>query len=390
MKHIRTESSFSTNQQVRTNAGMTDIRRASDVKDISIALYDVDYAILWHIEQVITPTVVDISSGSPIKVPIFFSNSELWASVQRNGFVRDNQGKILTPVLMINRTAVTKRDDLKDLRVLESSDNRILMKRGYSAGNSYDRFGLSNAPKRPEYYSIDVPKYVQVEYELLLWADTVAQMNEIVEQLMWFDGKAFGDTYKFITNIDAPSFDISTNSGEDRTVRATLPMTTKAYILNTHGANAPSMYRVNPISKIVVGAEIEISDLSTPIDAPKTTVSMIAQPKVITYSLNSSVNKDIMIYVAISRQLTGTVIDPITVEFNSGWELAPSALPPTSVDSFMFFVNGVYVERTAIKSFTSNGVKSTLVIDSNQLGYELDVQDEVVGIGKFINQDNLA
>ena len=56
----------------------------------------------------------------------------------------------------------------------------------------------------------------------------------------------------------------------------------------------------------------------------------------------------------------------------------------------MFFVNGVLIERSAITSFTDGGLVSTLVVSTANLGYSFQPGDEVVGIGKFIEQDSLS
>lgn len=49
----------------------------------------------------------------------------------------------------------------------------------------------------------------------------------------------------------------------------------------------------------------------------------------------------------------------------------------------MFYINGVFIESSAIVSFTQSGNVSTLIISETALGYGLDSQDEIIGIGKF-------
>ena len=49
----------------------------------------------------------------------------------------------------------------------------------------------------------------------------------------------------------------------------------------------------------------------------------------------------------------------------------------------MFYINGVFIEASAIVSFTQSGNVSTLIINPAELGYGLDGQDEIIGIGKF-------
>lgn len=251
--NINTESTFSTNAQVQENAGASNLKK--EIKDINVSLYDIDYAIKWQLENVIRPTVVE--SGAVLTVPILFASGEKWAAVQRHGYLRDNQQKILTPLIMIRRNSVTKREDIQDVKVLESAESRIVIERKYTKHSRYDRFSLSQKPRVKELYSLDVPKFVQVEYELLCWTNNTMQLNEIIEQLIWFDGKAFGDSYKFITYIEPPSFETINATGEDRIIRATLGLRTKAYILANKSPNAPAMYRLESPQRIIITTEID-------------------------------------------------------------------------------------------------------------------------------------
>ena len=250
-KPDRSESSFISDEELKRLAGLSNIRRDTDnVKDVRVSLYDVDYNVKWHLENVIRCTVTE--ENTIVTVPVLFANGEKWASIQRHGYLRDNQGKLLTPLIIIKRNGVSKREDIQDLKVRESPDSRITFEKKYSMQNRYDRFSATTKNPVKEFYSIDVPKFVNVEYDMMCWTNNTMQLNEIVEQLMWFDGKAFGDTYKFITHIDPPQFENMNNVGEDRVVRASMPMRTKAYILNTKGSEAPVIYKLPTITNVVI------------------------------------------------------------------------------------------------------------------------------------------
>jgi len=392
-KPNKTESTFSTNKQVREAAGQSDFKRDGTVKDISTSLYDIDYAIKWHLETIIQPTVME--ENSIITVPIIFANGEKWASVQKHGCLRDSQGKTLTPIIMIRRNSVSKREDIQDLKVLESADARITVERKYTKNNRYSRFALTGAPIEKEYYSVDVPKFVQVEYELICWTNNTVQLNEIVEHLLWFDGKAFGDSYKFITSIDPPSFENMNNVGEDRVVKATLSMRTKAHILNATGPNAPIMYKLNPINRFVMGIEVDgITDVAASTSARPMTIAGTVNRNA---QLSSNTTVLVATYLNTNNQLTGTVTNTNTVSFPSGWLTAPTGMSLTSIDNFVFFHKSLnwdaastVIPRSAIISFSELSDISTLVLNLTNLDYNLVPGDKVIGIGKFINQDALA
>lgn len=378
-KPSKTQSTFTSDKEVKKLSGYSEWNK-ENAQDISIALYDVDYAVKWQLENVIQPTVTE--ENAILQVPVLFAAGEKWAAVQKHGYLRDNQGKLLTPLIMIRRNSISKREDIQDLKVLETADARITFERKYTSKNRYDRFNLSHNKPVQELYSVDVPKYVQVEYELLCWTNNTSQLNEIVEQLIWFDGKAFGNTYKFITHIDPPAFETMNNTGEDRVVRATMSMRTKAYILNTHGPNAPSIYKLNPINKVIMGIEVETS---SPTMAPKSTTSTTLLPPGLTRnSVDYTSMTAAMNYLNSNIHKLGNFVNSTTVTFSSGWATAPYPLAPTSANNnFLFFVNGAFLEQSAIVSFTASGNVSTLVIDPAQLGYSFESSDEIIAIGKF-------
>ena len=380
----QTQSIFATDTELAGAAtGQPNVKRDGKFKDFSSALYDIDYAVKWHLENKIQPTVTE--ENAVITVPILFAAGEKWSAVQKHGYLRDNQGKLLTPLIMIKRNSVSNRDDIQDLHVLESADARITFKRTYTKENRYDRFNLSRGQLIGEYYSVDVPKFVQIEYELLIWTNNSIQINEVVEQLMWFNGKAFGDSHKFITHIEPPSFEAVNSTGEDRIVRATMGMRTKAHILNVHGPNAPGMFKIIPVNKFVIAQEVDsVIDVGA-ISSPQALISF-AIPAASGGSNKSSTASitAALTYINTNKQLTATVVNSTTATFASGWIAAPSSLPATSIDNFILYVNGILLEKTAITSFTQSSNVTTLVIDTAALGYSFENDDEIIAIGKFL------
>ena len=380
----QTQSIFATDAELAAKAtGQQNVKRDGEFKDFSSALYDIDYAVKWHLENKIQPTVTE--ENAVITVPILFAAGEKWSAIQKHGYLRDNQGKLLTPLIMIKRNSVSNRDDLQDLHVLESADARITFKRTYTKQNKYDRFNLSRGQPIGEYYSVDVPKFVQIEYELLIWTNNSIQINEIVEQLMWFSGKAFGDSHKFITHIEPPSFESVNSTGEDRVVRATMGMRTKAHILNVHGPNAPGMFKIIPVNKFVIAQEvdsvIDVGAVTSPRALTSTAIPAAGggSNKSSTVSITAALT-----YINTNKQLTATVVNSTTATFASGWIAAPSSLPATSIDNFILYANGVLLEKTAIISFTQSSNVTTLLIDTAALGYSFENDDEIIAIGKFL------
>ena len=258
-KPTKTLSVKATDEAVKEQQGQTIIRRDTDsVDDVRISFYDIDYALTWHLENVIKPTVTE--GDELITVPFTFVSAEKWAAVKKYGFIRDAAGKIQTPLISIRRVGVTTREDMRRMAVSEAPDNRIIMEKKYSSQNRYDAFSLMyNKKPNREFYAMSLPKFVELQYDLVIWTNYTFQMNEIVEQLMWWDGKAFGDTNKFTTRIDDPSFEQTNMPGEDRIIKTTIPVRVKAYILNPTGPNAPALNKLIGVNKIISMTETDVT-----------------------------------------------------------------------------------------------------------------------------------
>jgi len=80
---------------------------------------------------------------------------------------------------------------------------------------------------------------------------------------------------------------------------------------------------------------------------------------------------------------TGSFVDSDTFTFSAVTASSPSpAITSTRVDDFMFFVNGQLMESDAL-TIQQQGSTLKLDINSDNIGYDLTNDDEVVAWGKF-------
>lgn len=257
----KTQSTFS-KDDISTNREYSTRRDNDKVRKISVTIYDIDHAVKWHIQNVIRPTINE--DGNMVSVPTMFSTGEKWASAQRNGFLRDKNGMLLTPLIMIRRTGMDPRTDLENNNVLRgisyNTGNKMLFEKRYTAANRYDRFSVYNkiTPMR-EFFAVDFPKFVSVNYDLLIWTNGMEQLNDICEQFIYYDGKAWGDAYKFITYTDTPSFDVVNDTGADRLVRAAFSMRTQAHLIPDRTSNDSGLEKFYGVTKTMIATETEVT-----------------------------------------------------------------------------------------------------------------------------------
>jgi len=83
-------------------------------------------------------------------------------------------------------------------------------------------------------------------------------------------------------------------------------------------------------------------------------------------------------YVKTSSSITV----PATASFTAITASAPTGMTSTTENDFIFFINGQYMEHDAIE-IQQAGSSLLLIVDNNSIGYELEGDDEILGVGKF-------
>jgi hypothetical protein len=251
-KPIITQTQSSTTEDPKLNKAKQVRRDQDNVKNISVGIYDVDSAFKDFLEKEVKPTVE--SDGRYFPVPVMYASPEKWASAQRDGYMRDDNGMILTPVISFKRNNLSINTELSKLKVAQNEDAHQMFERKYTNVNRYTQFSImTNQQPKTEYMSVERPDYVNLEYEVIIWCDYMEQVNKIVEQIIYFQGRSFGDRYKFVIKGDSYSFETTTGVGEDRIVRANVSLTAKAYIVPEYAAQTNNTKRRIAVGKISWG-----------------------------------------------------------------------------------------------------------------------------------------
>ena len=77
-----------------------------------------------------------------------------------------------------------------------------------------------------------------------------------------------------------------------------------------------------------------------------------------------------------------SITAPSTASFNAVTASAPASLTATSKSDFIFFINGQYMEHDAV-TIEQSSATFILKVDTNNIGYDLEPDDEIIAIGKF-------
>ena len=258
MSKIKLNKTYSSFSEDRVINRAEQIRRDSDtIKTPTCTIYDVDYAIMSYIREIIHPQVEE--DGSMIDIPIMYANAEKWSMVQKHGYTRDAKGKLMTPLIFVKRNNIVERDTLRKLDVnINPGGNAMTFKNTYTKVNKYDRFNVLQGKKPSgEYFIASIPEFIDVTYDLLIWTEYTEQLNKVIEDIMPVGGFAWGTTWKFPTYVGDYTFETMNNTGEDRIVRATIPLTVKASLMFESELRKSTFQKRYSVKKISFKSEVQ-------------------------------------------------------------------------------------------------------------------------------------
>ena len=91
---------------------------------------------------------------------------------------------------------------------------------------------------------------------------------------------------------------------------------------------------------------------------------------------------DFQSYSRKSFAHTGSFVSVSTASFTTVTASAPTGHTDTTVNDFMFFLNGMIMENDSL-GIEQSGSTFLLKVNNNTIGYNLGNVDEIVGFGKF-------
>ncbi len=383
---------------IKKNRGYSRTVKGDDVKQFSIGLRDIDETIVYYFNNVIKPSVIQNSNKIP--VPILYGSPERWAAVQKDGYYRDKNGKIQTPLIMFKRESVEKNRSLGNKLDANNPNNFGIFQKRYSKKNIYDRFEtLSNRIPVKELYGVIIPDYVNITYSCIVFTEYIEQMNKIVESINFASDAYWGDPERFNFRAMIDSYTTSTelNQGQDRTVKTTFNISMMGHIVpDTINASIASMNKFYSKSTISFGLE---TDGNIDILNAKSNTSVSDNPKGRFFDDIAGKTEVINKYSGMSEQDklyigTTTILDSNldsntvdqglkTITFlNVSFLTPPAGFPALTVMDFQVYINGVIAEISAIDSIVEVGGNIAITFNSN-LDYNITSQMEILVIGKI-------
>ena len=222
------------NTTIKGNREISIIPGNNFTNNYSITLKDIDTSIINHIKNTMKPRIKE--SNETTKVPVYYGNEERWKSVRQRGVLRDKNGSLILPLIMLKRTEVSRNDSSGQSfsHDVQNKYVNVVRNSSWSKDNQYHRFSVQQGHK-PAYENIvtTMPTYSDITYEFVLWTNFIEQMNPLVESFVDQSHTYWGDKedMKFVCTIDNISDASEMDSRGERFIKSTFSVLTKAYLL---------------------------------------------------------------------------------------------------------------------------------------------------------------
>lgn len=334
-----------------------------------VKLIDVDTAIAEYMSDVVIPDLEE--NEKVLKVPLVYGNAERWAGARKDGYLRDVRGRIQIPLVMFKRNSIERNESLANFREV----NTIGTHKKYSPKNRYERFSLqNNVSPSYELYSITVPDYVTITYEVMIWTSFTEHMNKVVEAFQFATDRYWGkeDGYRFKVKIDSFDNQQEVGQGSERVIRTTFTMVANAYLLPERYNEKPTIKKSFSPKRVVFGVETDLSG------------NLFSQPSL--YNEYS----DIIDFVAVRGSQLAQYVDSETAKLTN---VRIPILPPVLAESFdvlnwfRIYINGDFISPN-LYTYTFDGIANELIFKFSKCGITndcsgLDNLDEIAITGKF-------
>jgi hypothetical protein len=250
----------------------------------------------------------------------------------------------------------------------------------------------TNEPQPSEkIYVIDIPKYVTIEYDMMLWCDFTSQLNDLVDQILPYGRFAWGnESNKFPTTLGQFSFETVNTVGEDRLVRATAPLTVQGTLLSAQETRISTLRKNYSIKKVTFEQVIDVGgDIFSSTIVP----AQILQSQAIISSGGSilvngggsttSINAATFAYLTNLTDQQATYSNATTVTVAAAVAVNPVTLTIATKNEFNVYINGQYIDKVAYTWTPSDITTQTIIFNTATLGYTIDPSDVIIINGRW-------
>jgi hypothetical protein len=298
---------------------------------------------------------------------------------------------------MLKRNSIGERDTNRGLDVnRQQPGNHIIHRTKYNSRNRYEDelfpLPINRVTPSEQIYVIDIPKYVTIMYDIMLWCDFTTQMNELIDQILPFNRFSWGNEgNKFPVSMAEFSFETVNTIGEDRLVRSSNSLTVLGTMLSANETRIETIKKMYSIKKVSFDTIIDVGSnlfatTSVPIQLLEVQNRVLSGGSVVVSGGGSTntINAATMLYLTALTDRQGTRVNSTTVTITAIPKINPVTLAVATVNEFDVYINGQYIDKVCY-SWTPTDASSTqtIIFNTTTLGYTIDPDDVIIINGRW-------
>ena len=202
--------------------------------------------------------------------------------------------------------------------------------------------------------------------------DFTEQLNELVDQILPYSRFAWGnETNRFSTSLGQVSFETINTIGEDRLVRATIPLTVLGTLLSEQEVRRSTLRKAYSIKKVTFE---NVVDIDNDLFGSTTVSSKVLQA----YAAGAS--------VTVTTPTTSTKLDPAIMAYLTNiteQQATYSSATTVTKNEFDIYINGQYIDKSAYTWTPSDVSTQIIIFDTSILGYQIDASDIIIVKGRW-------
>jgi PKD repeat protein len=245
----------------KTNRSLNLSFKDDNTKPFSVGIKDIDEAIFYYFQNVIKPTV--IQNAELLPVPVIYASPEKMKSYQKDGYYRDQNGKIQAPLIAFKRDSIDKNRTIANKLDANNPNNFGVFTKKYNPKNAYDNFHvLNNRVPVKTHYAVVMPDYLTITYSFTVFTYYVEQLNKIIEAIEYASDAYWGDPqlFQFRAMIDSFNFQTELNVNDERMIRSTFTVKLNGYIVpEIIQRDLNAVKKFNDKAKILLAVETDAS-----------------------------------------------------------------------------------------------------------------------------------
>ena len=163
-----------------------------------------------------------------------YGSPEKWKNIQADGYFRDREGKIQSPLISYRRSSITRNRGLSSKVDANFPSLYYTQEVAYTQTNKYDQFSiLTNSKPVKTHINTVIPEYIDLTYDVVIWTDYIEGMNKILESVIYTEGSYWGDVEKFKFRSKIDNFTNTTDlmQDADRVVRTSFQLSIFGHIV---------------------------------------------------------------------------------------------------------------------------------------------------------------